>query len=97
MITTDNAEYAQRMKQFRNHCITTDHRQRAEQGSWFYEMVDLGYNYRLTDIQCALGRSQLKKLPARTRDGHRVNVLVNVDLQDEVGSVKDYGAAGIGL
>jgi dTDP-4-amino-4,6-dideoxygalactose transaminase len=33
-------------------------------GSWFYEMVELGYNYRLTDFQCALGISQLKKLPA---------------------------------
>lgn len=63
MITTNNAEFAQRMRIFRNHGITTDHRQREQQGSWFYEMVDLGYNYRLTDIQCALGMSQLRKLP----------------------------------
>ena len=64
MITTSNPEFARRMRMFRNHCITTDHRERAEQGSWFYEMVDLGYNYRITDFQCALGLSQLKKLPA---------------------------------
>ncbi len=63
MVTTDNPEFAQRMRRFRNHGITTDHRQRESQGSWFYEMVDLGYNYRLTDFQCALGLSQLKKLP----------------------------------
>jgi perosamine synthetase len=63
MITTDNPELAKRMRLFRNHGINTDHRQREEQGSWFYEMVDLGYNYRLTDIQCALGISQLKHLP----------------------------------
>ena len=63
MVTTNNEEYDRRMRIFRNHCITTDHRQRAEQGSWFYEMVDLGYNYRITDIQCTLGISQLKKLP----------------------------------
>lgn len=63
VITTHDSELAQRMRVFRNHGITTDHRQRAEKGSWFYEMVDLGYNYRLTDIQCALGLSQLKKLP----------------------------------
>jgi perosamine synthetase len=63
MITTDDPELAQRMRVFRNHGITSDHRQRAERGSWFYEMVDLGYNYRLTDIQCALGMSQLGKLP----------------------------------
>ena len=64
VITTGDAELARRMRTFRNHGITTDHRQREAQGSWFYEMVDLGYNYRLTDIQCALGISQLKKLPA---------------------------------
>ncbi|MGB0383326.1 MAG: UDP-4-amino-4,6-dideoxy-N-acetyl-beta-L-altrosamine transaminase [Ardenticatenaceae bacterium] len=64
MITTDDAQLAQRMRVFRNHGITTDHRQRSMLGSWFYEMVDLGYNYRITDFQCALGISQLRKLPA---------------------------------
>lgn len=64
MITTDDPDLARRMRQFRNHGITTDHRQRESMGSWAYEMVDLGYNYRLTDFQCALGLSQLKKLPA---------------------------------
>lgn len=64
MITTDDAELARRLRLFRNHGITTDHRQRERAGSWSYEMVDLGYNYRLTDIQCALGLSQLKKAPA---------------------------------
>ena len=54
---------AQAMRVFRNHGITTDHRQRSEQGGFFYEMVSLGYNYRLTDFQAALGLSQLKKLP----------------------------------
>lgn len=63
MITTDNLDLAHRMRVFRNHGLTTDHRQRSEQGSWFYDMVELGYNYRLTDIQCALGLSQLRKLP----------------------------------
>jgi perosamine synthetase len=63
MITTDNADFAERMMVFRNHGIVMDYRQRERQGSWFYEMVDLGYNYRITDIQCALGLSQLKKLP----------------------------------
>lgn len=63
MITTDDIELARKMRLFRNHGITTDHRQREQQGSWFYEMVDLGYNYRITDFQCALGLSQLSKLP----------------------------------
>ena len=71
MITTDDPDLARRMRVFRNHGITSDHRQREQQGSWFYEMVDLGYNYRLTDLQCALGMSQLRKLPgwvARRQD-----------------------------
>jgi len=38
--------------------------QLSEFGSWYYEMQDLGYNYRITDLQCALGRSQLRQLPA---------------------------------
>ncbi len=63
MVVTDNLQYYRRMTVFRNHGITTDHRQRTEKGSWFYEMTDLGYNYRITDFQCALGMSQLKKLP----------------------------------
>ena len=63
MITTNNEVFANRMRVFRNHGITSDHRQREAVGSWFYEMVDLGYNYRITDIQCALGISQLQKLP----------------------------------
>lgn len=63
MITTDNADYANRMRTFRNHGITSDHHQREKQGSWVYDMVDIGYNYRITDFQCALGISQLQKLP----------------------------------
>ncbi len=63
MITTDDETLAQRMRSFRNHGIETDHRQRAQRGTWYYEMTQLGYNYRITDFQCALGRSQLKKLP----------------------------------
>jgi perosamine synthetase len=67
MITTDDPSLAQRMRIFRNHGITTDHRQREHAGSWFYEMVDLGYNYRITDFQCALGLSQLRRLPGFVR------------------------------
>jgi len=61
-VSTDDTQFASRMRTFRNHGITSDHRQRAQQGTWFYEMVALGYNYRLTDFQCALGLTQLKKL-----------------------------------
>jgi perosamine synthetase len=64
MVTTDRADLAQRMRAFRNHGLSSDHRQRETEGSWHYEMLELGYNYRLTDLQCALGLSQLLKLSA---------------------------------
>ncbi len=62
MITTNDAQLAARMRAFRTHGITADFRQRAEAGSWVYEMVALGFNYRLPDLNCALGISQLHKL-----------------------------------
>lgn len=62
MITASEDKLAIRARIFRNHGITTDHRQREKLGSYHYDMVELGFNYRLTDIQCALGMSQLAKL-----------------------------------
>jgi perosamine synthetase len=63
MITTDNEIYANRMRQFRNHGITSDFRTREKEATFLYEMTDIGYNYRLSDIHSALGVSQLQKLP----------------------------------
>jgi perosamine synthetase len=63
-VTTNDIELASRMRTFRNHGITADYREREKKGSWFYEIIDLGYNYRITDFQCALGISQLRKLSA---------------------------------
>jgi perosamine synthetase len=62
MVTTDNAEWARKLRAFRAHGIDTDARQRSAQRTWFYEMVALGFNYRISDVNCALGRSQLRKL-----------------------------------
>src|SRR6202167_2828169 len=62
MVTTDRADLAESLRRFRNHGISSDARQRQAEGQWHYEMVLLGFNYRLTDIACALGLSQLKKL-----------------------------------
>lgn len=63
VITTNNEAYAAKMRQFRGHGITGDFRSREKQGAWAYEMTALGYNLRLSDIQCALGLTQLSKLP----------------------------------
>ena len=64
MVTTDNARLAETLRRFRNHGISSEARDRQESGQWFYEMVLLGFNYRLTDIACALGISQLGRLEA---------------------------------
>ena len=63
MVVTSHPELAARMRRFRNHGLSLDHRERAARQTWHYDMTDLGYNYRLADIQCALGLSQLRKLP----------------------------------
>jgi len=77
MLVTDNDAWADSARRLRSHGVVKDPTcfvglcsepspqsgsQLAERGPWYYEMQDLGYNYRITDIQCALGLSQLKRL-----------------------------------
>ncbi|HEY1401234.1 MAG TPA: UDP-4-amino-4,6-dideoxy-N-acetyl-beta-L-altrosamine transaminase [Terriglobales bacterium] len=64
MVAANDARLAETLRRFRNHGISSEARRRQESGQWFYEMVLLGFNYRLTDIACALGLSQLEKLAA---------------------------------
>jgi perosamine synthetase len=63
MITTNNPVYYEKLLQFRSHGITRNpDRMTQNHGPWYYEMQFLGYNYRMTDIQAALGTSQLSKI-----------------------------------
>lgn len=62
MVVTDDGHVAERLRLFRNHGITADFRKREMQESWHYDIEELGFNYRLTDIQCTLGISQFSKL-----------------------------------
>ena len=63
MIVTDNESLYKKLLLFRSHGITRDDSlMNRNDGPWFYQQLDLGYNYRITDIQCALGCSQMKKL-----------------------------------
>jgi len=64
MVTTNDPALAETLRRFRNHGISSEARQRQAEGQWYYEMVLLGFNYRLTDIGCALGIQQLKRLEA---------------------------------
>jgi perosamine synthetase len=62
MCTTDDSQMAAHMRRFRNHGIDSDHRSREASGAHAYDMTELGYNYRLPDVLCALGMAQLPRL-----------------------------------
>jgi perosamine synthetase len=65
MVTTGNEEWAERIRKLRLHGISRDAWKRySTGGSWYYEVTEAGYKYNLTDIQAALGISQLRKLDA---------------------------------
>tara|TARA_Y100000590_G_scaffold427906_1_gene538630 strand:+ start:1213 stop:2391 length:1179 start_codon:yes stop_codon:yes gene_type:complete len=65
-VITNNKKYDKKVKEFRTHGISYDIKKDGKYiGPWYREMVSLGYNYRLTDIQSALGISQLKNLDKR--------------------------------
>jgi len=64
MVATNDPQFAETLRCFRNHGISSDARQRQSSGQWHYGMVLLGFNYRLPDIVCALGIQQLKRLDA---------------------------------
>lgn len=101
MITTDNEEYAEKMRLFRTHGITRDPKQFvfSEEVSpsstlcsmpFYYQMTDIGYNYRITDIQCALGLSQLQKLPEFLHRRREIAARYDVALADIPG-IKPLG------
>jgi UDP-4-amino-4,6-dideoxy-N-acetyl-beta-L-altrosamine transaminase len=64
MVLTNRPELAERLRRLRSHGMTRDPAQMDEpsHGPWYYQQVELGFNYRMTDIQAALGLSQLGKL-----------------------------------
>lgn len=64
MVLTNRPELAQRLQRLRSHGMTRDAGQMTEpsHGPWYYQQVELGFNYRMTDLQAALGLSQLDKL-----------------------------------
>jgi len=62
-ILTNRKEIYGKIQQLRSHGIIRDRNEmETDDGAWFYEMQDLGFNYRITDFQCALGISQLQRL-----------------------------------
>jgi dTDP-4-amino-4,6-dideoxygalactose transaminase len=84
-VTTSDPELAERVGRFRNHGMTRDAHQflcrdiafdeSQTPNPWHYEMHDVGFNYRLSDIHCALGISQLAKLPRFIARRHELAAL----------------------
>ncbi|AHL32871.1 spore coat protein [Pseudomonas brassicacearum] len=66
MVLTNHAEFAERLRRLRSHGITGDPRQMSvpDTGLWYYQQLELGFNYRMTDLHAALGLSQLARLDA---------------------------------
>ncbi len=64
MVLTNSDELARQMALLRSHGITRDlaHMTHAPDGPWYYQQIDLGYNYRMTELQAALGVSQMERL-----------------------------------
>jgi UDP-4-amino-4,6-dideoxy-N-acetyl-beta-L-altrosamine transaminase len=83
MITTNNKALYQKLLALRTHGITKDADSLQENpGGWYYEMQDLGYNYRLTDFQAALGMSQLKKAEAGVKRRAEISAIYGRAFQD---------------
>lgn len=84
-VTTNNRELYQKLQLYRTHGITRDPQLLTErgQGGWYYEMLDLGYNYRITDLQCALGISQLNKLEYFKKRRRELTARYDLVFQDE--------------
>jgi len=74
MALTNNAELANKMALFRSHGITRDPAQmtHAADGPWYYQQVELGYNYRMTELQAALGISQMERLDQYVTRRHQL-------------------------
>ena len=66
MILTNNRDLYEKLTLYRSHGITRDPEKmtHAADGPWYYQQIDLGYNYRMTDLQAALGYSQMQRLDA---------------------------------
>ncbi|MEB2282528.1 UDP-4-amino-4,6-dideoxy-N-acetyl-beta-L-altrosamine transaminase [Lysinibacillus xylanilyticus] len=84
IIVTDNEEYFKKLLKFRSHGIEQTP-YALEQGGWYYEITNLGYNYRMTDLQAALGVSQMSKLDAFLQRRREIAEMYTEALKDVEG------------
>lgn len=81
---TNDAEIAERLRLLRTHGITRDPKRMTGESDapWYYEQVALGYNYRMTDVQAALGTSQLKRIDDFLASRHRIAERYDAELNE---------------
>lgn len=83
MAVTNNENLAQKISLLRSHGITRDSNLMSkEDGPWYYEQIDLGYNYRMTEIQGALGLSQMNRLDEYIKRRHDIANFYNESLSE---------------
>jgi len=84
MALTNNAELAERLGRLRSHGITRDPAQmtHAPDGPWYYQQLELGFNYRMTDLQAALGLSQMQRLDEFVSKRHALSQRYDALLAD---------------
>ncbi len=83
MITTNSLELRERLTTLRTHGISKSN-MRKNDGGWYYEMQELGFNYRLTDLQCSLGISQLAKNDAGVQKRNEIAAKYKAALEGKV-------------
>lgn len=96
MVTTNNEDLYKKIKAFRAYCITKDPEllEDKEDGPWHYEMQGLGYNYRISDVMCALGISQLKKVDLFVKKRREISARYNEEMKNFDHIVLPYQAEG---
>lgn len=95
IITTDDEKLYQKLIMFRSHGITRDpDLLQKNEGTWYYEQQSLGYNYRITDIQCALGISQMKKLDRFIKRRRELAQRYHNALQNNTNIIRPYQLEG---
>ncbi|MBN9287355.1 MAG: UDP-4-amino-4,6-dideoxy-N-acetyl-beta-L-altrosamine transaminase [Gammaproteobacteria bacterium 39-13] len=82
VVLTNNTELYEKVKFLRSHGVLRNKHLSDTVGPWYYELIELGYNYRITDLQCALGWSQLTKIENFVKRRHELALRYDQHLQD---------------